>query len=148
MWRGTFYLFEKIAFLSDGSVRNKNKCEIKCVRFQSLLIAQLCAWAHSIEHASVSQNHRKTHISSLVLLAGFYHSIAPRAYVHRILYYYLRIPFYLLNSFTFLYIIFISFVNLPRIILCRNGSVTLHIIIIKNAGLRSMRVKYKEENSL
>ena len=32
--------------------------------------------------------------------------------------------------------------------LCRNGSVTLHIIIIKNAGLRSMRVKYKEENSL
>ena len=31
--------------------------------------------------------------------------------------------------------------------MCRNGSVTLHIIIIKNAGLRSMRVKYKEENS-
>ena len=31
---------------------------------------------------------------------------------------------------------------------CRNGSVTLHIIIIKNAGLRSIRVKYKEENSL
>ena len=32
--------------------------------------------------------------------------------------------------------------------LCRNGSVTLHINIIKEAGLRSMRVKYKEENSL
>ena len=31
---------------------------------------------------------------------------------------------------------------------CRNGSVTLHIYIIKDAGLRSMRVKYKEENSL
>ena len=30
----------------------------------------------------------------------------------------------------------------------RNGSVTLYINIIKDAGLRSMRVKYKEENSL
>ena len=32
--------------------------------------------------------------------------------------------------------------------ICRSGSVTLHINIIKDAGLRSMRVKYKEENSL
>ena len=31
---------------------------------------------------------------------------------------------------------------------CRNGSVTLHINRIKDAGLRSMRVKYKKENSL
>ena len=30
----------------------------------------------------------------------------------------------------------------------RTGSVTLHINIIKDAGLRSIRVKYKEENSL
>ena len=29
---------------------------------------------------------------------------------------------------------------------CRNGNVTLHINIIKDAGLRSMRVKYKEDS--